>query len=146
VLVEGRADGILDGLWDGDFEGLSVDLDEDGFDVEGVADVGLDDEGLFVWICIGNTVVDFRVVGLPDVSLVVGVVGFRVVGRVEVGLAVGVVGLFVGLLVGLCDVGLDVEGLFVGLLVGLCVGICVGLQIVVPCSLLVWLYVSSVGL
>ncbi len=48
MLVEGRADGILDGLWDGDFEGLSVDLDEDGFDVEGVADVGLDDEGLFV--------------------------------------------------------------------------------------------------
>lgn len=48
VLVEGREDGVLDGLWDGDFEGLSVGLDEDGFDVEGVADVGLDDEGLFV--------------------------------------------------------------------------------------------------
>jgi len=99
---------------------------------------------------VGNTVVGFRVVGLPDVGLVVGIVGFCVVGRVEVGLAVGVVGLFVGLfvglLVGLCDMGLDVEGLFVSLLVGLCLGICVGLQAVVPCSLLVGLHVSSAGL
>ena len=127
VLVEGRADGILDGLWDGDV--LSVGLDEGGFDVEGLADVGSDVEGLVVGTRVGGTV---------------GRVGFRVVGLTDVGLDVE--GLRVGLLVGLRDVGLDVEGLFVGLSVGLRVGICVELQAVALCSLFVGLYVSSVGL
>lgn len=101
-VFDGRAEEFIGDLSDGDVKeikvtltvGVTVALDEDGFEVVGLADVG-------------RTVRDvgFRVVGLPDVGL-----------DVE-GLFDGLdeVGLFVGLLdVGL-DVGLYVEGLFDGL-------------------------------
>jgi hypothetical protein len=101
-VFDGRAEEFIGDLSDGDVKeikvgltvGATVGLDEDGFEVVGLADVG-------------RTVRDvgFRVVGLPDVGL-----------DVE-GLFDGLdeVGLFVGLLdVGL-DVGLYVEGLFDGL-------------------------------
>jgi hypothetical protein len=118
VLVEGLADGTLDRLWDGNFKGLSIGLDEDGFDVKdvsfckglfvgldvGLADVGLDVDGVFVGFAdmgldVDGLFVSLLEVGLADVGLDVD--------EVFVGLA----GLFVGLL----EVGLDVEGAFIGL-------------------------------
>lgn len=69
---------------------LSLGLnDDDGFEVVGSADVGWDVKGLAVGICVGGTVGDvgLLVVGLPDVSLDVGLE--------EVGLfdGIGVVGM-----------------------------------------------------
>ncbi len=80
---------------------------------DGLLDVGLDVEGLFV--------------------------GLLEVGLADLGLDVG------GVFVGLADMGLDDVGVFVGI-VGLCVGICVGLQLIFPSSVLVRLYILSVGL
>ena len=98
VLFEGGDGAIAIGSSDGDM--LSVGLDDDGFEVVGSVDMGLDVEGIAVGTRVGGTVGDvgFRVVGLGDVGfLVVGLldVGLAEVGLVEVGLfeGLGVVGM-----------------------------------------------------